>query len=151
MRQLIHIIASTLILTSCMDKKTTILNELKKDGFPDKEVAVTLETFFEGNHGDSSIGVNLYPHQPTPQEFYDVFKKIKSSNKTENIFVRISDADDVDWFYTDAVYIVGNWTADEMREVVKDLHPDEIYDGWMYGKPANVPQTNSKVLSLWWD
>ena len=134
-----------------MEKKTTILNDLKKDGFPDKEVAVTLETFFEGNYEDSSIGVNLYPHQPTPQEFYDVFKKIKSSNKTENIFVRISDADDVDWFYTDAVYIVGNWTADEMREIVKDLHPDEIYEDWMYGKPVNVPQTNSKVLSLWWD
>lgn len=103
MRQLIHIIASTLILTSCMDKKSTILNELK------------------------------------------------SSDKTESIFVRISDADEVDWFYTDAVYIVGNWTVDEMREIVKDLQPDEIYEDWMYGKPVNVPQTNSKVLSLWWD
>jgi hypothetical protein len=134
-----------------MDKKTTILNQLKKDGFPDKEVAVTLETFFEGNQEHSSIGVNLYPHQPTPQEFYDVFKKIKSSTKTENIFVRISNADDVDWFYTDAVYIVGDWTADELREIVKDLQPDEIYKDWMYGKPVNIPATNSKVLSLWWD
>ena len=58
-----------------MDKKTAILNELKKEGFPAKEVAVTLETFFEGNHDNSSIGVNLYPHQPTPQQFYNVFKK----------------------------------------------------------------------------
>lgn len=93
----------------------------------------------------------MYPDQPTPQEFYDVFKKIKSSNKTENIFVRISDADDVDWFYTDAVYIVGDWTVEEIREIVKELQPDEINEGWMYSKPVNVPETNSKVLSLWWD
>ena len=112
---------------------------------------MTLETFFEGNNENSSIGVNLYPHQPTPQDFYNVFKKIKSSNKTENIFVRISDADEVEWFYTDAVYIVGSWTAEEMKVIVKDLQPDEIYEDWMYGKPVNVPQTNSKVLSLWWD
>ena len=134
-----------------MDRKTTILKELKKQGFPNQEVAVTLETFFENNNENSSIGVNLYPHQPTPQEFYDVFKKIKSSNKTENIFVRISDADDVEWFYTDAVYIVGNWTTDEIRAIVKDLHPDEIYEGWMYDKPVNVSETKNKVLSLWWD
>ena len=150
MRQLIYIIA-VILLTSCMDKKTTILNQLKKDGFPDKQVAVTLETFFEGNNDDTSIGVNLYPHQPKPQEFYAVFKKIKSSNKTENIFVRISDADDVDWFYTDAVYIVGDWTVDEIKEITRELQPDEINEGWMYGKPVNVSETNSKVLSLWWD
>lgn len=151
MKQLLQIILSTLILASCIDKKTPILNELKADGFPVKEVAVTLETFFEGNNEFSSIGVNLYPIQPTPQYFYNVLKKIKSSSKTENIFVRISDADEVEWFYTDTVYIVGDWKVDEIREIVKVLQPDEIHDYWIYGKPVNVPQTNSKVISLWWD
>jgi len=134
-----------------MNKKSTILNEIKKEGYPHKEVAVSLETFFEGNNDFSSIGVNLYPHQPSPQEFYSVFKKIKSSPKTENIFVRISDSDDGDWFYTDAVYVVGNWTKDEIKEAVKDIQPDEIYDEWMYGKPVNIPETTGKVFSIWWD
>jgi hypothetical protein len=134
-----------------MNKKAAILSELKKEGFPNNEVAVTLETFFEDNNDYASIGVNLYPDQPSPQSFYEVFKKIKASSKTENIFVRISDADDVDWFYTDAIYIIGDWNADDIKEITKDLQPDEIYDDWMYGKPVNVPQTNSKVLTLWWD
>jgi hypothetical protein len=134
-----------------MDRKIKIVNEIRKHGFPAKEVAVTLEEFFEGNNDDASIGVNLYPHQPSPQDFYDVFKRIKDSEKTENIFVRISDAEEGDWFYTDAVYVVGKWAPDELREVVRDLRPDEIYEGWMYGKPVNISQTNDKVLSLWWD
>lgn len=151
MKLLFLILTATLILSSCMDKKNAILKQLKADGFPNKEVAVSLESFFEGNNDFSSIGVNVYPHQPSPQDFYKVLKTIKSSSKTENILVRISDADDVEWFYSDAVYIVGNWTADEIRALVKDLHPDEIYEDWMYGKPVNVAQTNSKVFTLWWD
>jgi hypothetical protein len=134
-----------------MDKKAKILTEIEKAGFPEKEVAVSMDDFFEENNDPASIGVNLYPHQPTPQDFYDVFKKIKASDKTENIFVRISDAEEGQWFYSDAVYIVGNWTSDEIKEMVKDLKPDEIYEGWMYGKPVNISQTNNKVLSLWWD
>jgi hypothetical protein len=134
-----------------MDKKSRILNEIKGSGFPEKEVAVTMDDFFEGNNDMASIGVNLYPHQPGPQEFYEVFKEIKALEKTEDIYVRISDAEEGEWFYTDAVYIVGNWTAEEIKEIVKDLKPDEIYEGWMYGKPVNIPQTNNKVLSLWWD
>ncbi len=133
-----------------MDKKTKVLNQIKADGFPTKEVAVDLATFFDDNNDIGSIGPNLDP-PVKPSDFYSVFKKIKSSDKTENIFVRISDADDTEWFYTDAVYIIGNWTREELSELVKDLHPDEINEGWMYSRPVNIPETKNKIFTLWWD
>jgi hypothetical protein len=140
----------TITFISCMDKKTKLLSEIKEDGFPQKEVAVSLDRFFIDNNDLGSIGVNIDP-QPEPKEFYNVLLKIRSSRKTENIFVRISDADDTDWFYTDAVYIVGDWTADEIKEMMKDLSPDEVYEGWLYGKPINISETGNQVHTVWWD
>lgn len=140
----------TLIYNQRMEKDK-ILDEIKKYGFPEKEVAVSIETFFEGNNDTGSIGVNLYP-QPSLEDFYSVFKKIKSYDKTESIFVRIAEDDeDAEWFYTDTVYIVGNYSIDEIKVMVKEIQPDEIYENWMYGKPVNIPETKNNVFSIWWD
>ncbi len=111
----------------------------------------SLDDFFIDNNDENSIGVNIYPDKPSLQTFYELFKKIKSSNKTENIFVHISDIEDTDWFFTDTVYIIGDWTANELKEILKDIHPDEIYERWLYGKPTNIPETTKKVFSVWWD
>jgi len=133
-----------------MNKKTAFLNEIVMAGYPKKEVILGLDAFFTGNNDPCSIGVNLEP-QLTPKEFYDVLLKIRSFSKTENIFVRISDVEDTDWFYTDTVYITGEWTLEEIKKMTEVLSPSEIYDGWMYGKPINIPETLTKVHSIWWD
>jgi len=136
-----------------MDKKAEILEKITQAGFPGKEVAVTVDEFFNGNEDDGSIGANLYPEQPSLQFFWDTFNTMLASAKVENIFIRIADAEDTDWFYTDTAYVVGDVTFEEVTEMVKELHPSEIYNEWMYGQPVNLSGINpgKKVYSLWWD
>ncbi|MBL0104111.1 MAG: hypothetical protein IPP51_10415 [Bacteroidetes bacterium] len=135
-----------------MNKKSEILDRITNDGFPNKEVAISLEEFFDGNDDPGSIGCNIYPDPPTIQDFYITFKRMLASDKVQDIRIRISDANDTEWFYTDAVYIIGDATIEEVTEMVKKLQPDEIYTGWMYGMPVNVEEVHSKnVYSVWWD
>lgn len=136
-----------------MNTKTGILERIKKAGFPKREVAVSVDDFFDGNEDDGSIGANLYPEQPSLKTFYDIFKTMLASDSVENIFIRIVDAEDTDWFYSDTVYVVGDATLEEVTEMLKELHPTEIYSDWMYGKPVNIPNvnTNKNIYSVWWD
>ena len=136
-----------------MSKKDKLFEKIESLGYPDNEILVTLEDFFEGNDDYGSIGVNLYPHQPSPSDFYSKFKEIRQLDSVDNIYVRIADTKDGDWAYTDAVYIVTTLTIPDLQKLLTDLQPDEIYEDWMYGKPKNAPDltNNFKVYSAWWD
>lgn len=138
-----------------MRTKHDILSEIKKCDFPHKEVAISLDEFFDStNCSDDCIGVNLYPEQPSHEVFYQTFKGLIASGKADKIFIRISDIDEPeDWFFTDTVYIIGNLTIDELKDAIKSLSPDEIYEDWSNGKPVNVETIGSgmKVYSVWWD
>lgn len=136
-----------------MDRRQELLNKIKSNGFPDKEVVLTLDEFFIGNNDKGSIGVNLYPDQPSPATFYETLKRLIQSGQVERIYVRITDVDDTEWFFTDTVFIVGQIALEKLRQEVSDLHPTEIYSEWMYGLPANLSDifSNKQVYSLWWD
>jgi hypothetical protein len=136
-----------------MDRKTEILEQLIVAGFPNKEVAVSVEDFFKDNQDIGSIGCNIYPDPPSLQTFYDTFKTMLISDKVENILVRIADAEDSEWFHTDTVYVIGDVTLEEITEMLKELKPDEIYSNWMYGKPVNISNesTDKMIYSIWWD
>ncbi len=136
-----------------MNKRVLLLEKIKREGFPQKEVFVTIEDYFDGNEDDGSIGVNIYPDPPTLQEFYETLTEIKKAPKTDNLLIRITDIDDTDWFYSDTVYISGKYTLTEIKEMFVSLKPDEIYEGTMYSKPSNIPQKNldSKDYYVWWD
>ena len=136
-----------------MDKRTELLNKILQNGFPDKEVVVSVEEFFDGNDDIGSIGCNIYPDPPSLQTFYETFTRLKAIDKIENIFVRIADIEDSDWFYTDTVFVIGDITISELKEMFKDLRPDEIYSGWMYGLPANLngEKIDKKIHSVLWD
>ena len=136
-----------------MSKKDKLFEKIESLGYPDNEILVMLEDFFEGNNDYGSIGVNLYPNQPSPSDFYSKFKEIRQLDSVDNIYVRIADTVDGDWAYTDAVYIVTTLSIPDLQKLLTDLQPDEIYEDWMYGKPINAPDlTNDfKVYSAWWD
>lgn len=136
-----------------MDKKTSLIRKIESLGFPDKEIVVTLDDFFKGNSDPGSIGPNIYPNQPSPKEFYNRLNDLKGSDHVVDILVRISDIEDSDWPYTDTVYIITSLTKEDLTRELKELHPDEIYDDWMYGKPVNAPTVKEgmKVYSVWWD
>jgi hypothetical protein len=136
-----------------MSKKDKLFEKIESLGYPGNEILVTLEDFFEGNDDYGSIGVNLYPNQPSPSEFYSKFKEIRQLDSVDNIYVRIADTEDGDWAYTDAVYIVTTLSIPDLQKLLTDLQPDEIYEGWMYDTPVNAPITpiGFQVLSVWWD
>ena len=132
-----------------MKSREEILNYILSIGFPSNEVAIPFEDFFENNNDDASIGVNLSP-RPATNVFYQILQNIKAETNTENILVRIADTD-TDWFYSDAVYIIGKWTREELAEKLTILKPDEIHHGWLYKKPVNVVDTYQSVYTVWWD
>ena len=138
-----------------MKTKADILKEIKETGFPDNEVAISLDDFFDNeNYSDNCIGVNIYPDPPTPEKFYKIFKELIANKKADRIFVRISDIDEPEeWFYSDTVYVIGSLTLEELKNSIETLYPDEIYETFMYGKPANIADLDSgqKAYSIWWD
>lgn len=138
-----------------MKTKAELLKEIKDIGFPDSEVAISMDDFFDNeNYSEDCIGANIYPARPTPEKFYKVFKALIASKKADKIFVRISDIDEPEnWFYSDTVYIIGSLTLDELKDSIETLCPDEIYEEFMYGKPVNIADINNgqKTYSLWWD
>jgi hypothetical protein len=44
-------------------------------------------------------------------------------------------------------------TLEELKNSIETLYPDEIYENFMYGKPANIADLDSgqKAYSIWWD
>ena len=135
------------------DKRSILIEKIKKAGFAKKEVFVSIEDFFDGNEDVGSIGVNIYPNPPSLKEFYDTLKEIKKGVKTQDLLIRIADIDDTEWFFTDTIYISGDYTLAEIKKMFKQLKPDEIYEGMMYDEPSNIPQLNpnSKAYSIWCD
>lgn len=145
------LILSAIFFSSCKNDnpKSLLLNEIQKQGFPKNEVAISFEQFFDGNKVIGSIGANLDP-EIQPKKFYDLFKKIKANQKTEAIYVRIIDIED-EWPSSDAVYIIGDWTLEELKKQASTLQPDEIVEGFMYDRPANISIGKKNVFTLWWD
>ena len=109
---------------------------------------------FSEDYSEGCIGVNIYPDNPGPEKFYLILKELISSKKATEIFVRISDIDEPEeWFFSDTIYITTKLSLDELRESLEALKPDEIYEDWMYGKPANIGEieSGSKIYSVFWD
>ena len=136
-----------------MDRRTELLTKIKSAGYPEQEVVLSLDEFFIGNNDIGSIGVNLYPNQPSLATFYKVFKELIQTGQIENVFIRIADVEDIEWFFTDTVFIIGDTTVDTLRHKVTKIQPSEIYSGWLYGLPANLHDnfSHKQVHSLWWD
>ena len=137
-----------------MNLKDEILDRLDEAGYPENEFALHYDEFFTDIEDQEVIGVNIPYNKPTTQEFYQVLQLIAEYPEVDSIYVRIADADyPQDWFYSDAVYIVGQMSVDLVRKLTENLYPDEVDVGWMYGFPANLEKSLEKkrVISLWWD
>ena len=139
-------------LETMTQNRKELLQRISNLGYPEKEVALTLEEFFEGNNYEESIGVNLDP-QPTPKEFYDTFLKLLTSDNVDKIYVRVTDIEDCeDWVYSDTIYVIGTLTKKELKFAIKNLHPDDITEGWE-DIPENIvnDKGNNSIFTIWWD
>ena len=154
MRKKLTIILALIIMTGCVNKKEKLIKKIYSFGYPENEIVVSLEEFFNGNNDHNSIGPNIHIwDKPTLQDFYYILSELKNSDNVEDILIRIQDLEDLDWPYTDTVYIISKLSIEELKLKLTDLQPDEIYEKWMYGKPINAPEIKSgySIFSVWWD
>lgn len=134
-------------------RKAGLVPRIEALGFPATEVVLTLDEFFQGNDEPACIGVNL-SSPPPPGEFFRILKALIDRGDAERVLVRVNDIQDPpDWFYSDAIHVIGTIGRDALADAVAELRPDEVYEGWMYGEPVNagpVPP-GCRVYTLWWD
>lgn len=153
MKKRLIIILTLILMTGCMNKKEKLIEKIHSFGYPENEIVVSLDDFFDGNNDPASIGPNIHTDQPSPQEFYQKLSELKNSEKVEEILIRIQDVEDLDWPFTDTVYVISKLSLQELKSQLTDLQPDEIYEEWMYGKPINAPEIKDgySISSVWWD
>jgi hypothetical protein len=116
---------------------------------------LTLEEFFNGNQDAGSIGYNFYPIQPTPDEFYRVFKAIRERPMVADVRVEIMDqVDDDSWPTTDTIWIITSADPNEVTQWIPDsMKADDI----LIGFPTEVPLEPYKIpagfqaIGIWWD
>ena len=135
-----------------------LLRRINRNGdFNDPAVPrplVTLEEFFEGNNDFGSIGYN-FADQPSPAEFYELFKGIRDKPEVADVLVEVKDLEDPDgWPATDTIWIItGAPTDDVNRWLGHRFRADELIQGFpthypveKYDLPAGM-----QALGVWWD
>ena len=95
---------------------------------------IAAERFFDGNDDLGSIGCNLDKH-PGVEVFRDVFAGLLRRPDVQAVYAQISELDPGDgcWPFTDTILVVGTIPADELREAVGALQPDEVGDAEQFG------------------
>jgi hypothetical protein len=114
---------------------------------------VAAERFFDGNDDLGSIGCNLDEH-PGVEAFRDVFAGLLRRPDVQAVYAQISELDPGDgcWPFTDTVLVVGTISADELRDAVSALQPDEVEDAKQFGISSAIPKKHgAPVLAVWWD
>jgi hypothetical protein len=141
------------------DSRKTLLDHIARLGDVNSPATphplVTLEEFFEGNNDFGSIGYNFHPDQPSPQEFYQLFKKIRSNPNVADVRVQVTQHDDPEaWPVTDTVWIITSESRESVaRWLGKRFAADEILDGFQPNRRYEsllIPE-GMKAVGVWWD
>jgi hypothetical protein len=114
---------------------------------------VPIERFFDGNNDLRSIGCNLDPH-PGIERFRRILTGLTSRPDVEVVYTQISELDPGEgcWPFADKILIVGTISAETLRQLVKELEPDEVgeVDDEMIPLAIAAKHT-SPVSVVWWD
>ena len=116
---------------------------------------VTLEEFFEGNDEYGSIGYNFHEDQPSPAEFYELFKEIRARPDVADVRVQVTQHEMIDeWPSSDTIWIVTKVAPNDVTGWLGErFRADEILIGWPQAwtvEAYSVP-TGMKALGVWWD
>lgn len=137
-----------------LERVTERVNRLGDPNDPETPRALlTLDEFFEGNTDAGSIGCNL-PNPPEPKTFYTLFKSISQRPDVKDIRVQISDMNDMEWPFSDTVYIMTSASPEEVFTwFPEDLRPDETFSGFGVAQSHEPYQVPSGVqpVGCWWD
>ena len=139
---------------SPLERITQRVHRLGDPDDPDTPRALlSVEEFFDGNDTQGSIGCNLYPRKPMPEEFRELFAQIARRDNVEDVRVQITAFDDPEWPFTDTVYVMTSATPEEvMSWFPEDLKPDETWAGFadQAFEPYEVP-AGTQPVACWWD
>jgi hypothetical protein len=139
-----------------MNARDGLIRQIKALGLsPDQPPLVTLEQLFGENEDDASIGCNLRAH-PGLQRFYRILMDIRSRPKVQDVFVEINEVEEQIpemWPFSEWVYVLTSASREQVAEWAAELQPDEIEDGFAFGKPPSAPtlEAGMNVYGLWWD
>ena len=114
---------------------------------------VSIARFFDGNDDLGSIGCNLMEH-PGVDKFREVLTGLLRRPDVSAVYAQISELDpgEGSWPFADTVIVVGTIAAEELREVLGVLEPDEIGKAESFGvSPSIAKEHNSMARAAWWN
>lgn len=109
---------------------------------------MALESFFDGNDDIGSIGCNLLEHPGIPL-FCRVLTEVSARAAVSEVLVEVMETNHDDpgsWPFSERIFVIGSMTADQVRDRVAVLEPDEVEDEGL----AETPHSG-RVVSVWWD
>jgi hypothetical protein len=116
---------------------------------------VTLEEFFEGNNDYGSIGYNFFPDQPSPAEFFELFRTIRDKAEVADVRVEVKDLEDPEgWPSTDTVWVITGASVDEVKRWLGErFQADDIIVGFPedYAIESYNLHDGMRALGVWWD
>lgn len=118
-----------------------------------KAPIVDIERYLEGNDDEASIGCNLMEH-PGMATFRDVLVGLTRRQDVEAVYAVISEVDPGEdfWPFTDTILVFGRISADELRQVLGKLGPDEVRPAAEFGIDRDVlAKHRAPALAAWWD
>ena len=142
-----------------MGKRDKLIHNLRSQELSGRKRAlpvVSLENFFEGNDDYGSIGCNLSADEhPGPQGFYEILRAIRQREDVQDVLVEIHEweEDEEAWPFSERIYILTTATPNDVAQWVACLHPDDVSEGYAFGKPpfAPISEPGQRVFSVWWD
>lgn len=126
---------------------------LKSDLSAQKAPIVGIERYLEGNDDEASIGCNLMEH-PGMATFRDILVGLTQRQDVEAVYAVISEVDPGKdfWPFTDTILVFGRITADELRQALAKLEPDEVLPAAEFGIDRELLAKHAApALAAWWD
>src|SRR5262245_50992998 len=139
-----------------LEKRRQLLERIAAlNALPATMPVVPLETFFDGNDDQGSIGCNLGDQHPGIERFHRVLATVKKRADVQDVLVGIYEADDEDncWPFSETVYVITSAPASVVSEWLSELLPDEVEEGLPHGPPPGMPalQPGMRPVWVWWD
>ena len=126
---------------------------LKAELSAQERPAVSVERYFDGNDDEASIGCNLAEH-PGMDAFREILVGLAKRPDVEAVYALIAEVDPGDdyWPFTDTILVFGDIEADELRQVLGDLEPDEVGAASELGVTDDLRSKHAApALAAWWD
>jgi len=128
-------------------------HKLKADLSGQERPAVVIERYFDGNDDEASIGCNLLEH-PGMDAFREVLVGLTKRPDVEAVYALIAEVDPGEdfWPFTDTVLIFGSIKAEDLRQALRKLEPDEVGPAADFGIADDLLSKHSgPALAAWWD